>query len=57
MGYSTSNGSPNDELSAISYMLLDQSFMDMDRVISLDDMLFSINTPPAAGSTMPVGMP
>lgn len=57
MGYSASNGSPNDELSAISYMLLDQSFMDMDRVISLDDMLFSINTPPAAGPTMPVGMP
>lgn len=57
IGYSASNGSPNDELSAISYMLLDQSFMDMDRVISLDDMLFSINTPPAAGPTMPVGMP
>lgn len=32
---------PADELSNISYLLLDQRFMDMDRVISLDDMMFS----------------
>lgn len=31
----------NDELSNISYMLLDQQFLDMDRVISLDNMIFS----------------
>lgn len=30
-----------DELSNISYLLLDQQFMDMDRVISLDDMMFT----------------
>ncbi|KAJ5949987.1 fungal-specific transcription factor domain-containing protein [Penicillium verhagenii] len=34
---------PADELSTISYLLLDQRFMDMDRVISLDDMMFSTN--------------
>ena len=33
-------GPPADELSTISY-LMDQRFMDMDRVISLDDMMFS----------------
>ncbi|KAH7140002.1 fungal-specific transcription factor domain-containing protein [Dactylonectria estremocensis] len=56
MAYGTSNGSPNDELSAISYMLLDQSFMEMDRVISLDDMLFSINSPGPVGSMMASGV-
>ncbi|KPM46260.1 hypothetical protein AK830_g260 [Neonectria ditissima] len=54
MGYTASQGSPNDELSAISYMLLDQSFMDMDRVISIDDMMFSINMAP--GEAVPAGM-
>ncbi|KAB5533357.1 fungal-specific transcription factor domain-containing protein [Coniochaeta sp. 2T2.1] len=35
-------GTPtNDELSNISYMLLDQRFLDMDRVISLENMIFS----------------
>ena len=35
-------GTPtDDELSNISYMLLDQRFLDMDRVISLDNMIFS----------------
>jgi hypothetical protein len=41
MGYP--NDPPADELSTISYLLLDQRFMDMDRVISLDDMIFSTN--------------
>ncbi|KAJ5652709.1 fungal-specific transcription factor domain-containing protein [Penicillium longicatenatum] len=41
MGYP--NDPPADELSTISYLLLDQRFMDMDRVISLDDMMFSTN--------------
>lgn len=31
----------DDELSNISYMLMDQRFLDMDRVISLDNMMFS----------------
>lgn len=34
---------PTDELANISYMLLDQSFMDLDRVITLNDMVFSAN--------------
>lgn len=53
----------DDELSTISYMLLDQRFLDMDRVISLDNMMFSTgmgptthamddgSIPHAAGST------
>lgn len=42
MGY-PNDPPPADELSTISYLLLDQRFMDMDRVISLDDMMFSTN--------------
>jgi hypothetical protein len=30
-----------DQLSAISHMLMDEQFMSMDRVISLDDMIFA----------------
>jgi hypothetical protein len=41
--YSINCVAPADELSNISYLLLDQRFMDMDRVISLDDMMFSTN--------------
>lgn len=41
--YSINCPAPADELSNISYLLLDQRFMDMDRVISLDDMMFSTN--------------
>lgn len=41
--YSINCAPPADELSNISYLLLDQRFMDMDRVISLDDMMFSTN--------------
>lgn len=42
-------GTPtDDELSNISYMLLDQRFMDMDRVISLDNMIFSTGMGSAA---------
>lgn len=43
--YSINCAPPADELSNISYLLLDQRFMDMDRVISLDDMMFSTNMP------------
>jgi hypothetical protein len=41
--YSINCAPPADELSNISYLLLDQRFIDMDRVISLDDMMFSTN--------------
>lgn len=30
-----------DQLSAISHMLMDEDFMTMDRIISLDDMIFA----------------
>lgn len=43
MGYPVNDPPPADELSTISYLLLDQRFMDMDRVISVDDMMFSTN--------------
>lgn len=33
-----------DDLSAISRILMDQQFLDMDRVISFDDMLFTAQT-------------
>lgn len=45
--YSINCAPPADELSNISYILLDQRFMDMDRVISLDDMMFSTNMAPS----------
>ncbi|KAH8201601.1 hypothetical protein TruAng_004207 [Truncatella angustata] len=38
----------SDELSNISYMLLDRSFMDLDRIITLENMTFSA---PMASST------
>ena len=43
-----------DELSAISHMLMDQQFMEMDRVISFDDMMFTAQT---AGGTTPTSLP
>jgi hypothetical protein len=51
--YSINCAHPADELSNISYLLLDQRFMDMDRVISLDDMMFSTNM--AASMNGPTG--
>lgn len=39
--YPVGGHNQGDELSNISYLLLDQQFMDMDRVISLDDMMFT----------------
>lgn len=41
-----------DELSAISTMLMDQNFMQMDRVISFDDMMFTAQTA-NDGATLP----
>jgi hypothetical protein len=57
MGYGTGHGVPNDELSAISYTLLDRSFMDMDRVISFDDILFSMNMATPDGPLLPTSLP
>lgn len=45
--YATGEANPSDELSAISHILLDQRFMELDRVISFDDSLFA----PRLGST------
>lgn len=36
-------GIPPDELSAISQMLMDQQYMDMDRVISFEDVMHTGN--------------
>lgn len=41
MNYQVNGHNQADELSNISYLLLDQQFMDMDRVISLEDMMFT----------------
>lgn len=41
LNYPVNGHNQADELSNISYLLLDQQFMDMDRVISLDDMMFT----------------
>lgn len=43
-----------DELSAISTVLMDQGFMQLDRVISFDDMLFSAQTANDQGGTFQV---
>lgn len=43
-----------DELSAISTVLMDQGFMQLDRVISFDDMLFSAQTANDQGGTYQV---
>ncbi|KAK1579652.1 fungal-specific transcription factor domain-containing protein [Colletotrichum navitas] len=43
-----------DELSAISHMLMDQRFMEMDRIISFDDMMFTAQTANNGNSGMPV---
>ena len=42
-GFSPRSVETGDELSAISHMLLDQRFIEMDRVISFDDMVFTTN--------------
>ncbi|KAI8652544.1 Zn(2)-C6 fungal-type domain-containing protein [Fusarium keratoplasticum] len=43
-----------DELSAISTVLMDQGFMQLDRVISFDDMLFSAQTANDQGTAFQV---
>ncbi|KAK1969242.1 hypothetical protein LY78DRAFT_630224 [Colletotrichum sublineola] len=43
-----------DELSAISHMLMDQRFIEMDRIISFDDMMFTAQTANDGNPSMPV---
>ncbi|OBS23953.1 hypothetical protein FPOA_04501 [Fusarium poae] len=43
-----------DELSAISTVLMDQDFMQLDRVISFDDMMFTAQTIDDQGAAFPV---
>ncbi|OLN92832.1 putative transcriptional regulatory protein C530.05-like protein 11 [Colletotrichum chlorophyti] len=43
-----------DELSAISHILMDQRFMDMDRIISFEDMMFTAQTANPSNAPMPV---
>ncbi|KAK1982734.1 fungal-specific transcription factor domain-containing protein [Colletotrichum cereale] len=43
-----------DELSAISHMLMDQRFIEMDRIISFDDMMFTAQTANNGNASMPV---
>lgn len=44
VAYTQGNPGSIDELAAISHMLMDQRFVDMDRVISFDDMMFTAQT-------------
>ncbi|KAM0282036.1 hypothetical protein ACHAQH_003242 [Verticillium albo-atrum] len=44
-----------DELSTISHMLMDQRFLDMDRVISFDDMMFTAQTASPGNSALAWG--
>lgn len=49
-------GMPNretDDLSAISQVLMDQQFMDMDRIISFEDMMHTSWDPPGGTSLEP----
>ncbi|KAF4941379.1 putative transcriptional regulatory protein [Colletotrichum fructicola] len=43
-GFTPRDSDAPDELSAISHMLMDQRFMEMDRIISFDDMMFTAQT-------------
>lgn len=50
--YAPEDVNPMDELSAISHVLLDQRFMDMDRVISFEDNIFNSRAAPSTGARM-----
>lgn len=43
-GFMASDGSQPDRLSAISHTLMNEEFMAMDRIITLDDMIFAAPT-------------
>ncbi|GJC84374.1 hypothetical protein ColLi_07212 [Colletotrichum liriopes] len=53
-GFTPRDPDAPDELSAISHMLMDQRFMEMDRIISFDDMMFTAQTANNGNASMPV---
>ncbi|TEA18605.1 putative transcriptional regulatory protein [Colletotrichum sidae] len=53
-GFTPRDSDAPDELSAISHMLMDQRFMEMDRVISFDDMMFTAQTASSGTGAMPL---
>ncbi|KZL63105.1 fungal specific transcription factor [Colletotrichum incanum] len=53
-GYTPRDPDAPDELSAISHMLMDQRFIEMDRIISFDDMMFTAQTANNDNASMPV---
>lgn len=53
-GFAARDSDAPDELSAISHMLMDQRFMEMDRIISFDDMMFTAQTANSDHAPLPV---
>lgn len=53
-GFAPRDSDAPDELSAISHMLMDQRFMEMDRIISFDDMMFTAQTASSGSTGLPV---
>ncbi|KAF6818089.1 hypothetical protein CPLU01_13410 [Colletotrichum plurivorum] len=53
-GFTPRDSDAPDELSAISHMLMDQRFMEMDRIISFDDMMFTAQTASSGNNALPV---
>ena len=54
MQYSAPDTESGDELSAISHMLMDQRFLEMDRIISFDDVIFTSRA--SAVNPQPLGV-
>ncbi|KAK1994620.1 hypothetical protein LX36DRAFT_641127 [Colletotrichum falcatum] len=54
VGFTPRESDAPDELSAISHMLMDQRFIEMDRIISFDDMMFTAQTANNGNPSMPV---
>ena len=54
MQYPARDSESGDELSAISHMLMDQRFLEMDRIISFDDTIFTSRT--SAVNPQPLGV-
>ncbi|KAL0934776.1 uncharacterized protein CTRU02_209367 [Colletotrichum truncatum] len=53
-GFTPRDSDAPDELSAISHMLMDQRFIEMDRIISFDDMMFTAQTANSGNTGLPV---
>ncbi|KAF9876919.1 hypothetical protein CkaCkLH20_05765 [Colletotrichum karsti] len=53
-GFTPRDSDAPDELSTISHMLMDPRFMEMDRIISFDDMMFTAQTANPGNSGLPV---